>query len=160
MAKNLLQLHPMLIIISVCKQDGKCFTIYGSKLLTVYTEHGRWESWFIWVRSVDVTLQCLLNSLAFGASCEWQYRRVFAFFSPWSKSHTKDDDEGLTSLNSIAYLPISISRVAREIIQSALTDPKVINLSNEHFPLRFFHFAVHRAFFIPRNSAECANDDW
>jgi hypothetical protein len=60
----------------------------------------------------------------------------FAFFSQSDPNHTKDDDEGLTSLNSIAYLSQFLfpASSTMEIIQSALTDPKVINLSNEHFP--------------------------
>lgn len=73
------------------------------------------------------------------ASCDWQYRRLFAFFSllSWSKSHKRSRRWGF---NFTQQYRISLSQFlfpescTIEIIQSALTDPKVINLSNEHFP--------------------------
>lgn len=63
---------------------------------------------------------------------------LFYFLDPTHLYKEKDDDEGLVPLNSIASLYISSyfyfqQSIITKIIQSALTDPKVINLSNQHF---------------------------
>lgn len=131
----------MMIIISMCNQ-GKCFTIYGTKLLTVSTVEG-WRFCDLF----DVTFQCVSRVRLWHskASCEWQYRRIFCLFSLalWSKSHKRRrwgfnfTQQYRISLSQFLF-PVSSTI---EIIQSALTDPKVINLSNEHFPpLSFFSF--------------------
>ena len=64
------------------------------------------------------------------------------------------DDEGLVTLNSITSFYFYFQSIITKIIQSALTDPKVINLSNQHFcvfvssPFQSIYISLSLSFYL------------